>query len=43
MLFCSTTAQSCGSNKLGVNQLSQKPGARYRNSFPLFLQAEISF
>ncbi|RLV97058.1 hypothetical protein DV515_00012117, partial [Chloebia gouldiae] len=25
--FCSTTPQSCGSNKLGVNQLSQMPGA----------------
>nr|XP_031362354.1 inactive serine/threonine-protein kinase TEX14 [Lonchura striata domestica] len=27
ILFCSTTPQSCGSNKLGVNQLSQMPGA----------------
>ncbi|NXN80861.1 TEX14 kinase, partial [Bombycilla garrulus] len=27
ILLCSTTPQSCGSNKLGVNQLSQKPGA----------------
>ncbi|XP_053851505.1 inactive serine/threonine-protein kinase TEX14 isoform X2 [Vidua macroura] len=27
ILFCSTAAQSCGSNKLGVNQLSQMPGA----------------
>ncbi|XP_056362936.1 inactive serine/threonine-protein kinase TEX14 isoform X2 [Oenanthe melanoleuca] len=28
ILFCSTAAQSCGSNKLGVNQLGQMPGAR---------------
>ncbi|NXO40771.1 TEX14 kinase, partial [Locustella ochotensis] len=27
ILFCSTPPQSCGSNKLGVNQLSQMPGA----------------
>ncbi|XP_063258864.1 inactive serine/threonine-protein kinase TEX14 isoform X1 [Prinia subflava] len=27
ILFCSTTPQSCGSNKLGVNQLSPVPGA----------------
>ncbi|XP_015501992.2 inactive serine/threonine-protein kinase TEX14 isoform X1 [Parus major] len=27
ILFCSTTPQSSGSNKLGVNQLSQMPGA----------------
>ncbi|RMC10654.1 hypothetical protein DUI87_12365 [Hirundo rustica rustica] len=26
--FCSTTPRGCGSNKLGVNQLSQVPGAR---------------
>ncbi|XP_059721910.1 inactive serine/threonine-protein kinase TEX14 isoform X5 [Haemorhous mexicanus] len=28
ILFCSTPPQGCGSNKLGVNQLSQMPGAR---------------
>ncbi|NXH52831.1 TEX14 kinase, partial [Rhabdornis inornatus] len=28
ILFCSTAPQSCGSNKLGVNQLGQMPGAR---------------
>ncbi|NXM20463.1 TEX14 kinase, partial [Ploceus nigricollis] len=27
ILFCSTAPQSCGSNKLGVNQLSQMTGA----------------
>ncbi|XP_014732135.1 PREDICTED: inactive serine/threonine-protein kinase TEX14 [Sturnus vulgaris] len=28
ILLCSTAPQSCGSNKLGVNQLGQMPGAR---------------
>ncbi|XP_062363109.1 inactive serine/threonine-protein kinase TEX14 [Cinclus cinclus] len=28
ILFCSTTPQSCGSNRLGVNQLGQMPGVR---------------